>query len=73
VGEGDGEDAEEGVSVEEALTSTPKSTKLPLKPRTKTAKKKREEEETLLIQGRRRKRRSSSRDLGGRDAPHPGT
>ena len=54
VDEGDDEAAvetEEGVSVEEDVTSTPKSTKLPLKPRTKTAKKKREEEETLLIQG----------------------
>ena len=55
VDEGDGEAA---VKAEEGLRwrgggcpSTPKSTKLPLKPRTKAAKKKREEEETLIIQG----------------------
>jgi len=44
-------EAKEGASIEEAVTSTPKSTKLPLMSRTKTLKKKREEEETLLIQG----------------------
>ena len=69
--EGDGEAPVEGASMEEAVTSTPKSKKLPLKPRTKTSKRK-----------GRRKSRSSSRDLpshwqrekgGGRVAPHLGT